>query len=96
METLVLQTILGAPLPLKQILFQRLISQQTPYSSFQTLIIAICSTPLTDEPIHQLPLEELAENMTDGFVNIYIIGSDDNLQLVKTWRYSERNEQAGS
>ena len=53
----------------------------------------LCSTPLTDEPIHQLSLEELAENMTDGFVNIYIIGSDNNLQLVKTWRYSERNEQ---
>lgn len=53
----------------------------------------LCRKLLTDEPIHRLSLEELAQNMTDGFVNIYIIGSDNALQLVKTWRYSERNEQ---
>ena len=51
---------------------------------------SICLTGLLDGPIRQLTIEELAENMENGIVDVFLY--KDSLTLVKRWTYARKDE----
>lgn len=51
---------------------------------------SICLTGLMDGPIRQLTIEEMAENMESGVVDVFQY--KDSLTLVKQWTYTDRAE----